>query len=92
MDCLIPRWTDAAFYLEQNPPALLIFQNLDDANLRWMQYRGRAEILSAPNWAGLLPKEETHPESRYLAVRVQPSRIDVIDESKGWGVLESLER
>lgn len=92
VDCLIPRWADAAFYLEQNPQVLLIFQDPDGAHLCWLQYRGRAEILSTPNWAELLPQAEPHPETRYLAVRVQPRRLDVIDESQGWGVLESLER
>ncbi|NUM43334.1 MAG: hypothetical protein HUU38_01400 [Anaerolineales bacterium] len=93
VDCLVPRWADASFYLEQNPQVLLIIRSSDGVPLRWLQYRGRAHILPAPDWPELLPKEDaqTPPETRYLAVRIQPTRIDLIDEAKGWGVLESLE-
>lgn len=93
VECLLPRWADAAFYLEKEPHVLLIFQNPEGLRLGWLQYRGRARLLTSPNWAELLPGEALgeHPEDRYIAVQVQPSRIDVVDESRGWGLLESLE-
>lgn len=93
VECLLPRWADAAFYLENEPQVLLIFQEPGGAPLGWLQYRGCARLLTSPNWAELLPAEEggCRPEARYVVAHVQPSRIDVVDESRGWGVLESLE-
>ena len=93
MDCLVPRWADAAFYLEQDSRVLLIFHAAEADSLRWLQYRGTAQPLAEPDWTAWLPEMAAgnRPEERYLAVHVRPSRIDLIDESQGWGVLESLE-
>jgi hypothetical protein len=100
--CLAPRWADAAFYLEQDPRLLLIVPDRPPlpagkgepvGELRWLQYRGNAELLASPNWAELLPEDVSRspPGDRYLAIHVKPWRIDLIDESQGWGVLETLE-
>jgi hypothetical protein len=92
LDCLVPRWADAAFYLEQDSRLLLIMHSAEAGALRWLQYRGTAQAQAVPDWAAGLPEEAgNRPEERYLSIHVMPSRIDLIDESQGWGVLESLE-
>ncbi len=94
VDCLLPRWADVAYHLEQDPRVMLVVQDTSAPALRWLQVRGTARPVEKPDWAGLLP-EETHatvpPDSLYLVVRVTPERIDLLDESRGWGVRETLD-
>jgi hypothetical protein len=93
VDCLVPRWADVAHPLSQNARVLLIVQAPSGAGLRWVQIRGMASPIEAPNWARLLPRwaSRVQPEELYLVVRVAPRRIDLIDEDQGWGMQETLE-
>jgi hypothetical protein len=62
--------------------------------LRWLQIRGTARRVERPNWAGLLLEgapASTLPQELYLVVQVVPKRIDLLDESRGWGVRETLD-
>jgi hypothetical protein len=97
VECLLPRWADVTFHLEQDPQVLLI---IGDAcaqekrnGLRWLQYRGTARPSVAPEWSSLLPegRSTARPEERYVAMRIKPARIDLIDETRGWGARETLE-
>jgi hypothetical protein len=93
VDCLVPRWADGAHRLSQNAAVLLIVQAPSAAGLRWAQIRGTASPIEAPDWDGLLPRwvPAVQPDELYLVVRVAPSRIDLIDEDRAWGVQETLE-
>jgi len=94
VDCLLPRWADVTYYLEQDPRVTLIVQDSDAPTLRWLQIQGTALPVKDPNWDALLPKD-THiptPDELYLVVHVAPSRLDLMDESRGWGARETLER
>ncbi len=91
--CWIPRWADAVYYLERNPQVLLIVRDTQAESLRWLQVWGVARMTGMTEWGGLLP-EEIHgrrPEDRYVAIQVSPTRIDLVDESRGWGVRETLD-
>jgi hypothetical protein len=94
VDCLLPRWADVAYHLEQDPRAMLVILDTSGPVLRWLQVRGTARPVEGPDWAGLLP-EEAHisvpPDKLYLVVRVTPERIDLLDEGRGWGVRETLD-
>jgi hypothetical protein len=110
VECLLPRWSDMAFYLEQDPCVVLVVQDVtilgetldpvqdgrDRATpvLRWLQIRGTARRVEQPNWTSLLLEgapASTLPQELYLVVRVVPQRIDLLDESWGWGVRETLD-
>jgi hypothetical protein len=93
LDCLVPRWTDVAHHLSEKAKVLLIVQAPAGAGLRWAQIRGTASPVEAPDWARLLPRwvSTVQPDTLYLVVRVAPSRIDLIEEALGWGMLETLE-
>ena len=79
LDCLLPRWSDALYHLEQDPHALVIVLDEHSGHSRWLQYRGIAKVnaLSA--------------DERYVALHIAPERIDLIDESRGWGARETLD-
>jgi hypothetical protein len=93
VDCLIPRWADVAHHLAETAEVLLIVLASSGAGLRWLQIRGRAQPVEAPDWTRLLPRwaSTVQPDALYQVVRVNPSRIDLVDEDLGWGVMETLE-
>ncbi len=101
VDCLLPRWADAIYHLEQNSQVLLIIHDPplsplsggSGGGLRWLQYRGTAQPIASPDWDRLLPEgaSNVRPEERYAAMRVTPERIDLIDEGRGWGARETLD-
>lgn len=93
VECVFPRWSDVTYYLTQNPRVLLLILDLELPGLRWLEYRGAAELVTAPDWENLLPDSQLgiQPQARYVAARVKPERIDLIDESRGWGLRETLD-
>jgi nitroimidazol reductase NimA-like FMN-containing flavoprotein (pyridoxamine 5'-phosphate oxidase superfamily) len=100
IDCLLPRWADVAYHLEQDPRVMLVILDTRKTSevlppaLRWLQVRGTARPVEEPDWETLLPEEtrtSVPPDKLYLVVRVAPERIDLLDESRGWGVRETLD-
>jgi hypothetical protein len=62
VDCLVPRWADAAYYLQRSPRALLVVADGEDTvaggrttGLRWLQCAGTVSTVDDPVWAELLP-------------------------------------
>lgn len=93
IDCLVPRWSDVAHHLTQVPKVVLIIQTTSGAGLRWLQVQGIARPVEVPDWTRLLPRwvSKVQPDGLYQVVRVNPSRIDLIDDELGWGIQETLE-
>jgi hypothetical protein len=93
VDCLLPRWADATYHLELNPQVLLIILDIQPDGLRWLQVRGTARHIPEADWAEWLSEgtADVRLEDRYLAIRVTPQRIDLVDESQGWGINETLD-
>ena len=79
LDCRVPRWSDVLYHLEQDPRVLVLIYDPEAQPMRWLQYRGTAKVsaLSA--------------DERYVAVHITPERIDLMDESLGWGARETLD-
>ena len=90
VECLLPGWADVGYFIEQDPRVLLIIY---DSNVRWMQYSGTARLMPAQEWGGLLSAAGpgVRLDDRYVAISVMPQRIDLFDESKGWGARETLD-
>lgn len=101
IECLLPRWTDVAYDLQQDPRVMLIVQDISACGeqsrttpgLRWLQCVGTAQPVERPDWTALLPTGTSlaSPGDLYLVVRVTPRRIDLMDESRGWGGRETLD-
>lgn len=100
--CLVPRWADVAYYIEQDPRVLFVVHDPPPSLLpggiaggwsRWLQIEGTAEAVAAPDWSALLPDwaSTAPPDDLYLALRVAPTRLDLFDEGRGWGARETLE-
>jgi hypothetical protein len=93
LDCLLPRWADATYHLEQESKLLLIIPDLQGDELRWLQVQGTARPMPAAGWAAWLSAGASGDwlQGRYLAMRVTPQRIDLVDEGQAWGVSETLD-
>ncbi len=93
MVCLLPRWSDALYFLEQDPHVMVIILDTQSKALRWLQYSGRAQVIQPPYAEPVLPPEPFNMQidDRYSAIRITAERIDLIDENRGWGVRETLE-
>lgn len=96
MDCLVPRWADVLYYLEQDPGVLFVIQSGQTKvwePLRWLEVHGTARLVERPDWTTLLPEWSyaTPPGEIYQIVHITPQHIDLFDESRGWGVQETLE-
>ena len=93
LTCLLPRWVDATYYLELDPHALLIIPDGSAPPMRWLQIRGlaRLEPYNAGEAGGLAAFTVHAPANLYHLVSVTPQRADWVDESQGWGFLETLD-
>jgi hypothetical protein len=96
LDCLVPRWADIAYYVEPHPSVLMVVMIVipsPDNPLCWLEYKGNARPVDSPDWSSLLTEgvPKTLAPDMYLVLRVVPERIDLIDESRGWGARETLD-
>lgn len=76
LNCRLPRWSDTLYHIEQEPHVIAIIQTTSPT--RWLQYGGSARITDST-------------DARYATIHIVPERIDLIDESLGWGSRETLE-
>jgi len=96
LDCLVPRWADIAYNVESHPDVLIVVLTVlasSKDSLCWLEYKGKASSVASPHWSGLLPEDasEALAKDMYLVLRIIPERIDLLDESRGWGARETLE-
>ena len=91
--CLLPRWADLVYLLEQEQEAVLLFQNSQIPPLRWVQMRGVARLEACKSGAAYSLASLGAPSRSdlYRLVYVVPQRVDWIDESQGWGILDTLD-
>lgn len=74
----LPHWSDALFNLEQEPNVMVVIQHEPGNAMCWLQYRGIASLGDSK-------------DGEYVCIRIKPKRIDLIDESAGWGARETLD-
>ncbi len=91
--CLLPGWSDALYYLQQDPHVMVIIPDTQSKALRWLQVSGNASVIQPQDIAEILLQRSPIMQvgDRYVAVRIQAERIDLIDENHGWGARETLE-
>ncbi len=92
VECLVPRWAGAAYYLQKQSRMVLIIPTENESTC-WMQYVGVAGVAAEGSWTHFA-EALTSPytlQDRYLLVEITPRRIDLIDQRHGWGARETLE-
>ncbi len=94
VECLIPRWADVSYHLEQNPQVVLVIVTSNQAQeLCWLHYQGLARLAASTDWVELLPPNISPALAGelYQLVALTPQRLDLIDEQRGWGTRDTLE-
>lgn len=93
IDCLIPRWADVVYHLEQNKQVILVIQSGLLGSGCWVQYLGEARLLSQGTEPTFFDSYLASDQRRHLyeVFRMTPQRIDLVDESQGWGRRENLD-
>lgn len=91
--CLLPRWSDVVYHLEQDSHVMVIILDMQSKMLRWLQYSGNAQLVQPLDAEEVLSQEppKIQVDDRYVAVRITAERIDLIDENRGWGARETLD-
>jgi len=79
LECRVPRWSDALYHLEQDPHTLVTILDGTSNSSRWIQYRGIAGI------------DDSVADDRHATIHITPERVDLIDETRGWGARETIE-
>jgi hypothetical protein len=78
LKCRVPRWSDCVYNVELDPRTIVIIADERLGQLRWLEYRGIAHAVDSL-------------DERFVALRIAPERVDLIDERHGWGARESLD-
>lgn len=91
--CLLPRWADVVFYLENNPQVTVLVIERCEPPFRWLQLNGAVnwvDNLYLPYTAGWAYRLEFRPESHRL-IAIDPVHFKLVDESLGWGPWATLD-
>lgn len=93
VECLLPRWADVAYFIEQDPCVLLVIEDAAAPAPRWLQIEGVAVTVADPDWVAWLPDwtSPAPPTELYLLLCISPRRIELFDEGLGWGARETVE-
>ncbi len=93
VECLVPRWADVLYGLEQEPRVTLIVLLSRDPPASWLHISGTARKVAKPVWGAWATDDTlfTPITDLYIVVRVNVERADSIDESIGWGISATAE-
>lgn len=94
VECRVPTWSEVGDLLSQGPSeATLVAVVEEGPHLRWLFLRGMAALVPHPDWDGLLPPMDDRilPEDLYQLVRLEPRRMERVDERRGWGFRETAD-
>ncbi|MGE5579920.1 MAG: hypothetical protein ACM3WU_07745 [Bacillota bacterium] len=93
VECLVPTWAGIGDTLGESGEAMLLaFVEMGPA-LSWVFMRGRASLVTDadPEWQGLPGAGSSNRKDLYELVRLEPIRIELADEQRGWGYRETVD-
>lgn len=93
VECRVPTWSGVGDMLTASGEVTLVAVADSEPELSWLFVRGPATVVPEPEWAGLLPPDvgRVDPDDLYQLIRIQPRRIELIDERRGWGCRETAD-
>ena len=93
VECLVPTWAGLGDMLERPREARLAVVVEAGPALSWVFIRGNASLVMNPDLEGLtLPGVgRANRTDLYESVRVEPVRIEIVDERRGWGYRETVD-
>ncbi|HEY3314537.1 MAG TPA: hypothetical protein VGL40_04555 [Bacillota bacterium] len=94
VECRVPTRSGVGDRLEEAGEATLVAVAEVGPDLRWLFMRGPAVVVPEPDWEGLRPppSNQVGPDDLYQLVRIELKRIELVDERRGWGFRETVDR
>jgi len=84
--CRAPFWADGLYYLQRDARVTIIVPLGPPPITRWLQVQGMARLPQP-----LVSTPQAADAALYQEVQVLVHRLNLFDESQGWGVQEMLE-
>ncbi len=93
IECLVPTWAGFGDMLDESREATLVVVGEVGPALCWVFVRGDASLLVDPDLKELRFLGSCHANRAdlYESVRVEPVRIEFVDERRGWGYRETAD-
>lgn len=93
VECRVPTWSSVGDLLEEPGEVMLVAVGETGPDMRWLFIRGPATVVPDPDWDGLEPPtfDGVGPDDLYQLLRIEPKRLELIDEQRGWGVRETVD-
>ena len=93
VECPVPTWSGVGDLLEKMEEVTLVAVQNSDTYLRWFFLRGTGTVIKDPDWEGLLPPQHGRgdPGDLYQLLRIEPNRMELFDEQRGWGFRETAD-
>ncbi|HWI65135.1 MAG TPA: hypothetical protein VNT75_25175 [Symbiobacteriaceae bacterium] len=93
VECRVPTWSGVGDLLEEPTEVTLVAVGEAGPFMRWLFLRGPAALVPDPDWEGLQPpvSGRVSPDDLYQVVRIEPRRMELIDEERGWGFRETVD-
>lgn len=93
LECRVPTWSGVGDLLETTREVTLVAFREAGEQFQWLFIRGPAAVVPDPDWEGLQPPAAggVSPDDLYQLVRIEPKRIERIDEQRGWGCRETVD-
>ena len=93
VECLVPTWAGIGDTLGESGEAMLLAFVEVGPVLTWVFVRGHASLATVVDqeWQGLPGSAPSSRQDLYEMVRLDPVRIEFVDERRGWGYRETVD-
>ena len=93
VECSVPTWNGLSDLPEKIEAVTLVVINNSETDLSWVFVRGTGRIVENQSWETLIPSEHglVDPEDLYHLLRIEPTRMELFDEKRGWGFRETAD-
>jgi hypothetical protein len=93
VECGVPTWSGVSDLLEKKEEVTLVVVKNLDTKLRWLFLRGDGSVIKNRDWEGLVPSKHclVDPGDLYQLLRIEPKRIELFNEQRGWGYRETAD-
>lgn len=93
VECSVPTWSGLSDLLEKIEEVTLVVIKNSETDLSWVFVRGTGRIIANQDWEALVPSEHglVGPEDLYHLLRIEPKRMELFDEQRGWGFRETAD-
>lgn len=91
LDCALPRWSDLAYLIEEDPAVTLLLVASAPDGFRWLHYRGQATPTDSWDGFGPVHPQGVRPEELFRFLHLRPTRIELVSGPAGRAGRETLD-